>query len=137
MTLKVDQGFINELIELFSSSESVSRDQEVLENVSDCTGCRNTEVLFYLTEILWDYKFLSDVTGCRKTQVIPQGHIFLVPLCEGLDCIRLSNFSVLIVPVACYYINVANHTKLDTYDFMECMKFQIFQGADTRDDIKS
>jgi hypothetical protein len=30
MTLKVDQGFINELIELFSSSESVSRDQEVL-----------------------------------------------------------------------------------------------------------
>ena len=28
MTLKVDQGFINELIELFSSSESVSRDQE-------------------------------------------------------------------------------------------------------------
>ncbi|CAG2221758.1 VPS13A_C [Mytilus edulis] len=28
MTLKVDQGFLNELIELFSSSDSVSRDQE-------------------------------------------------------------------------------------------------------------
>ena len=25
--------------------------------------------LSYLTEILWDLKFLSDVTGCRKTQM--------------------------------------------------------------------
>ena len=24
-------------------------------------------VLFQLTEILWDYTFLSDVTGCQKT----------------------------------------------------------------------
>jgi hypothetical protein len=37
--------------------------------VSDCTGCRNTQVLFLLTEILWDHTFLSDVTGCRKTHV--------------------------------------------------------------------
>jgi hypothetical protein len=29
----------------------------------------NTQFLLYLTEILWDHKFLSDVTGCRKTQV--------------------------------------------------------------------
>jgi hypothetical protein len=36
---------------------------------SDCTGCRNTQVLFQLTELLWDHKFLSDVTGCWKTQV--------------------------------------------------------------------
>jgi len=38
-------------------------------NVLDCTGCQNTQVLFQLTEMLWDHKFLSDVTGCRKTQV--------------------------------------------------------------------
>ena len=38
-------------------------------NVSDCTGCQNTQVLFQLTEILWDRKCLSDVTQCRKTQV--------------------------------------------------------------------
>jgi hypothetical protein len=38
-------------------------------NMSHCTGCRNTQVLFKLTEILWDRQFLSDVTGCRKTQV--------------------------------------------------------------------
>jgi hypothetical protein len=31
--------------------------------------CRNTQVLFELTEILWDYNILSDVTGCQKTQV--------------------------------------------------------------------
>ena len=37
--------------------------------MSDCTGCRNTQVLFMLTELLWDHDFLSDVTGCRKTQV--------------------------------------------------------------------
>ena len=37
--------------------------------MSDCTGCRNTQVLFILTELLWDHKFLSDVRGCRKTQV--------------------------------------------------------------------
>jgi hypothetical protein len=37
--------------------------------VSDFTGCRNTMVLFYLTEILCDHKVLSDVTGCQKTQV--------------------------------------------------------------------
>ena len=37
--------------------------------MSDCTGCRNTQVLFMLTELLWDHKFLSDVRGCRKTQV--------------------------------------------------------------------
>jgi hypothetical protein len=39
------------------------------EDVSDCIGCGNTQVLFSLTEILWEHKFLSDVTGCRKTQV--------------------------------------------------------------------
>jgi hypothetical protein len=39
-------------------------------NVSDCSGCHNTQVLFYLTEIPCDHKFLSDVTGCRKTQVL-------------------------------------------------------------------
>ena len=37
--------------------------------MSDCTGCRNTQVLFMLTELLWDHTFLSDVTGCRKVQV--------------------------------------------------------------------
>jgi hypothetical protein len=37
--------------------------------VSDCTGWRNTQVLFMLTELLWDHKFLSDVTGCWKTRV--------------------------------------------------------------------
>ena len=35
-------------------------------NVSDCTGCRNTQVLFILTELLWDHKFLSDGTGCQE-----------------------------------------------------------------------
>ena len=35
----------------------------------DCIACRNTQVLFQLTEILLDHQFLSDVTGCRKTQV--------------------------------------------------------------------
>jgi hypothetical protein len=34
-----------------------------------CIGCRNTQVLFQLTEIPWDHKFLSDVSGCWKTQV--------------------------------------------------------------------
>jgi pyruvate/2-oxoacid:ferredoxin oxidoreductase beta subunit len=38
-------------------------------NALDCTGCRNTQVLSYLTEILWDNNILSDVTGCQKTQV--------------------------------------------------------------------
>ena len=38
-------------------------------NVSDCTGCRKTQVIFQLTEILWDHKFLSDVTGCQIAQV--------------------------------------------------------------------
>ena len=47
-------------------SNPTPRDQG---NVSDCTGWRNTQVLFMLTELLWDHKFLSDVTGCRKTQV--------------------------------------------------------------------
>jgi hypothetical protein len=37
--------------------------------VSESTGCRNTQVLFILTELLWAHKFLSDVTGCQKTQV--------------------------------------------------------------------
>jgi hypothetical protein len=37
--------------------------------VLDCTGCRNTQVLFELTQILLEFKFLSDVTGCRKTRV--------------------------------------------------------------------
>jgi len=30
----------------------------------------NTQGFFWLTEILWDHKFLSDVTGCRKTQML-------------------------------------------------------------------
>jgi hypothetical protein len=36
-----------------------------------CTGCRNAQDLFELTEILclWDYKFLLHVTGCLKTQM--------------------------------------------------------------------
>ena len=38
-------------------------------NVSDCTGFLNNQVLFQLTEIFWDNKFLSDVTGCRIAQV--------------------------------------------------------------------
>ena len=33
--------------------------------MSDCTGCRNTQVSFQLTEILWDHKFMSDVTKLR------------------------------------------------------------------------
>ena len=37
--------------------------------MSDCTGCRNAQVLFMLTELLWDDKSLLDVTGCQKTQV--------------------------------------------------------------------
>ena len=37
-------------------------------NVSDCTRCRNTQVLFFFTELLWDHKFFLNVTGCRKTQ---------------------------------------------------------------------
>ena len=28
--------------------------------MSDCTGCRNTQALFMLTELLWDHKFLPD-----------------------------------------------------------------------------
>jgi hypothetical protein len=32
-------------------------------NETDCTECRNTQVLFYLTEILWDHKFLSENSG--------------------------------------------------------------------------
>ena len=35
----------------------------------NCVGLYRMSVLFQLTEMLWDYKFLSDVTGCRKTQV--------------------------------------------------------------------
>ena len=35
----------------------------------DCTECRNTRILFQLTEIIGDPKFMSDVTGCRKPQV--------------------------------------------------------------------
>ena len=37
-----------------------------------CTGCQNTQLLFQLTEILGDHKFLSDhemSTGCQKTLV--------------------------------------------------------------------
>ena len=37
-------------------------------NVSDCTRCRNTQVLFFFTELLWDHKFFLNVTGWRKTQ---------------------------------------------------------------------
>jgi len=37
--------------------------------MSDYTGCRIIQVLFLLTETLWDYKFMSDITGCRKTGV--------------------------------------------------------------------
>ena len=37
--------------------------------MSDCTGCRNAQVLFMLTELLWDDKSLSDIEGCQKTQV--------------------------------------------------------------------
>ena len=29
----------------------------------DCTGCRNTLVLFKLTDILWNHKFLSENSG--------------------------------------------------------------------------
>jgi hypothetical protein len=36
--------------------------------VSDCTRCRNTQVLFFFTELLWDHKFFLNVTGCQKTQ---------------------------------------------------------------------
>jgi hypothetical protein len=36
----------------------------------DVAGCRKTQVLFKLTEILWDHNCLSDVTGCRKTRVL-------------------------------------------------------------------
>ena len=36
-------------------------------NVSDCTGCENTQVL--ITRILCDNHFLSDVNGCWKTQL--------------------------------------------------------------------
>ena len=38
-------------------------------NVSDCTGSWNTPVIFQLTEIFWDHKFLSNVRVCRKRQV--------------------------------------------------------------------
>ena len=34
-----------------------------------CIGCRNTQVLFQLTEILFNHKLLSDVTVCHKTHV--------------------------------------------------------------------
>ena len=32
-------------------------------NVSDFTGYRNTQVLFMLTELLWDHQFLSENSG--------------------------------------------------------------------------
>jgi len=35
--------------------------------VSGCTGCRNTQVLFQLIEILWDHTFLSNVETIRAT----------------------------------------------------------------------
>ena len=57
-------GIIHVLWTLSNSTHQVTR-----ENVSDCTGCWNTQVLFQLTEILWNHKFLLDVTGCQKTQV--------------------------------------------------------------------
>ena len=38
-------------------------------NVSDCTGCRNTQVLFYLTQLLWDHKFFVGKLRCRIAQV--------------------------------------------------------------------
>ena len=35
-----------------------------------CVGYQNTHILFQLTEILLDHKFLLDVTECQKTQVL-------------------------------------------------------------------
>ena len=36
-----------------------------------CVGLyRITQVLFWLTEILWDHTFSSDVTGCRKKSCV-------------------------------------------------------------------
>jgi hypothetical protein len=43
--------------------------QGIRGNMSDCTGCEGTRVLFWLTEILGHHKFFLDVTGCRKSQV--------------------------------------------------------------------
>jgi hypothetical protein len=64
-------------------------------NVSDCTGCQNTQVLFQLIEILWDHKFLSDVTGCRIAQVPLYIYIYIdiydisiyMPQCNNI-CFR-------------------------------------------------
>ena len=57
---------INKVIILEPVQSDTPRSQG---NVSDCTGCRNTQLLYQLTEILWDHEFLSDVTGCWKAQV--------------------------------------------------------------------
>jgi hypothetical protein len=43
----------------WTSKLSVTRDKG---NMLHCTGCRNTQVLFKLTEILWDRQF------CRMSQ---------------------------------------------------------------------
>ena len=40
--------------------------QGTMEMCKDCTGCRNTLVLFWLTEILWDYKFCLDSQDVGK-----------------------------------------------------------------------
>jgi hypothetical protein len=50
--------------------------QGTMEMCKDCTGCRNTlvsqkyygiiNVLFWLTEILWDYKFWLDSQDVGK-----------------------------------------------------------------------
>ena len=47
-------------------NQDTPRDQG---NVSDCTACRNTQVLLLVNRNTRDHQFLWDVTGCWKTQV--------------------------------------------------------------------
>ena len=55
----------------------------------DCTGCRYTPVLFMLTELLWDHKFMSDVTGCQKIQVsVCTGSTVQIWLGQELFCLE-------------------------------------------------
>ena len=81
--------------------------------VIDCTVCWNTQILFWLTEILWDHKFMWDVTGCQKTQVsdCTSSTVFLFVL------FILYFLSIFIVPFPLKKINVENqniHWKICT-----------------------
>jgi hypothetical protein len=83
--------------------------------MSDCTRCRNTQILFYLIEILGDHKFLSGVTECWETLMSDCTISTALILVEVVSCNFAKMFHTITILV--FLVNIIPKKEIKSYLF--------------------